>query len=180
MVQTLDDFDRQIIGLLQTNGRLSNVEIARSLGLSEGTVRKRLERLLSTGIIRIKAVMEPEVLGLSASVFIGIQAELGQLTPIAQQLAALPQVRSVNIVTGTYDVIIEAALPSSGHLLAFLIDKISTIPGVVRTATSHVVQTVKCPCAWSVTELVASASVQSPHAANPVSEIIPGAIVVPR
>lgn len=179
-MQILDEFDRQIIGLLQTNGRLSNVEVARSLGLSEGTVRKRLERLLSTGTIRIKAIMEPEAFGLAASVFIGIQAELGQLTQIAQQLAALPQVRSVNVTTGTYDVLIEVALPSSGDLLSFLIDKVSTIPGVVRTVTSHVVQTVKRPCDWSVTELVDNVYVQSSHAVNPAGEIVPGAIVVPR
>ena len=63
MAHSVDEFDREIIGLLQQDGRLANVEIARALGITEGTVRKRLERLLSEGIIRIMAVADPVALG---------------------------------------------------------------------------------------------------------------------
>lgn len=175
MAQTLDEFDRQIIHLLQTNGRLSHVEIARSLGLSEGTVRKRLDRLIHAGIIRIVAVTNPAALGLAASVFIGIQAELSRLGEVAQRLAALPEVQSVDIVTGTYDVIIEAALPSAEHLLSFLVDKVSAIPGVKRTETSHVMQALKRSCDWSIMELTHVQTMPS----SPADQVVPGTIVVP-
>jgi hypothetical protein len=56
----------------------------------------------------------------------------------------------VNIVTGTYDEMLEAVLTSGEHLLSFLIDKISTIPGFKRTETSHVLQVVKRACDWVV------------------------------
>jgi Lrp/AsnC family transcriptional regulator, regulator for asnA, asnC and gidA len=178
MAHPPDEFDRQIIALLQRDGRLSNVEIARSLGLAEGTVRKRLDRLLSEGIIRIMAVAEPGPLGLTASVIIGIQTDLGQMSEVAQRLAAVPEVHCVNIVTGTYDVMIEAVLPSGEHLLSFLIDKISTIPGVKRTETSHVLHVVKRACDWVVPESSVSPASPVPRTPSPADAVVPGAIVV--
>jgi Lrp/AsnC family transcriptional regulator, regulator for asnA, asnC and gidA len=178
MVHPLDEFDRKIIALLQQDGRLSNVEIARTLGLAEGTVRKRLERLFSEGIIRVMAVAEPVALGLQASVVIGIQTDLGQMNEVAQRLAAIPEVHCVNIVTGTYDVMIEAALPSGEHLLSFLIDKVSPIPGVRRTETSHVLQVVKRACEWVVPELSAIRANAATRTASPADQVVPGAIVV--
>ena len=178
MAHPLDEFDRQIIGLLQQDGRLSNVEIARTLGLAEGTVRKRLERLFSAGVIRIMAVAEPASLGLGASVVIGIQTDLGQMNEVAQRLAALPEVHCVNIVTGTYDVMIEAALPSGEHLLSFLIDRVSAIPGVKRTETSHVLQTVKRACDWIIPEMSIGRAGPAPHRTPSTDMVVPGAIVV--
>jgi len=178
MAHTLDEFDRQIIALLQKDGRLPNVEIARSLGLAEGTVRKRLDRLLSEGFIRIIAVADPATVGLAASVIIGIQTDLGQLNEVAQRLAVIPEVHCVNIVTGTYDVVIEAVLPSGDHLLSFLIDKVSTIPGVRRTETSHVLQVIKRACDWTVPALPASSAGPTTHTALPTDQVVPGAIVV--
>ena len=179
MAHPLDEFDRQIIALLQQDGRLSNVEIARTLGLAEGTVRKRLERLLSDGIIRIMAVAEPVSLGLGAAVVIGIQTDLGQMNEVAQRLAAIPEVHCVNIVTGTYDVMIEAVLPSGEHLLSFLIDKVSTISGVKRTETSHVLQVVKRACDWVVPVTSVGRAGPLPHRQAVTTDVvIPGAIVV--
>jgi Lrp/AsnC family transcriptional regulator for asnA, asnC and gidA len=177
MAHPLDEFDRKIIVLLQQDGRLSNVEIARTLGLAEGTVRKRLERLFSEGIIRIMAVAEPASLGLTSSVVIGIQTDLGQMNEVAQRLAVIPEVQCVNIVTGTYDVMIEAVLPSGEHLLSFLVDKVSTIPGVKRTETSHVLQAVKRSCDWVVPER-GPVRVQPVNGAVLADQIVPGAIVV--
>lgn len=178
MAHPPDEYDRKIIALLQHDGRLSNVEIARSLGLAEATVRKRLDRLLSDGVIRIMAVAEPASLGLAASVVIGIQTDLGQLNEVAQRLAAVPEVHYVNIVTGTYDVMIEAALPSGEHLLSFLIDKVSIIPGVKRTETSHVLYVVKRACDWVVPETSAGPAGASAPQAPSADQVVPGAIVV--
>ncbi len=178
MAHPPDEFDRKIIALLQQDGRLSNVEVARSLGLTEGTVRKRLDRLLSDGIIRIMAVADPGTLGLTASVVIGIQTDLGQINEVAQRLAALPEVHCVNIVTGTYDVMIEAVLPTGEHLLSFLIDKLATIPGVKRTETSHVLQVVKRACDWTVPGTSAERLRSVAVPASPADQVVPGAIVV--
>lgn len=178
MAHTLDEFDRQIITLLQRDGRLSNVEIARTLGLAEGTVRKRLEKLLGEGFIRLMAVADPARLGLAASIIIGIQTELGQLNEVARRLAALPEVLCVSIVTGTYDIMIEAVLPSGEHLLSFLVDKVSPIPGVKRTETSHVMQVIKRACDWTVPGSAEGQPQPALRTAATTDQVVPGAIVV--
>jgi Lrp/AsnC family transcriptional regulator for asnA, asnC and gidA len=175
MARSVDEFDRRIISLLQRDGRLSNVEIARTLGITEGTVRKRLERLLDEGIIRIMAVPEPAALGLAATVIIGIQTELGDMNEVAQRLSAIPEIHCINLVTGTYDIMLEAVLPSAEHLLSFLIDKISTIPGVRRTETTHVLRPVKRSCDWAVPQEPTGPGPDSTPGGN---QVLPGAIVV--
>jgi Lrp/AsnC family transcriptional regulator for asnA, asnC and gidA len=178
MAHSVDEFDREIIALLQQNGRLSNVEIARTLGITEGTVRKRLERLLNEEIIRIVAVAEPAALGLTATVIIGIQTELGDMSEVAQRLMAIPEVHCVNLVTGTYDIMLEAVLPSADHLLSFLIDKVSTVPGVRRTETTHVLRTVKRACDWAVPQAAAGRTSPLPETSTGADQVVPGAIVV--
>lgn len=173
MAHIPDATDRQIIVLLQDDGRLSNVEIGRRLGLAEGTVRKRVERLIAENIIRIIAVAEPAAFGLTSAVLISIQAELGELNNVAQRLAQIPEVHSVGLITGSFDIIIEAVLPSSDKLLSFLIDKISSVPGVKRTESSHVMQVVKRACDWTVVPMPGGHG-QAP----PVDPVVPGTIVI--
>lgn len=177
MAHTLDETDRQIIALLQHDGRQSNVEIGRQLGLAEGTVRKRLEYLIAENVIRIIALAEPAAFGLTTRVLISIQAELAELGSVAQCLAQMPEVYSVSVITGSFDIMIDVALPSSDRLLPFLIDKVSAIPGVKRTETSQVMQVVKHPCDW----IVGLAGENRPSLSStlpPGNQIMPGAIVI--
>ena len=178
MAHTLDETDLQIIALLQRDGRLSNVEIGRQLGLVEGTVRRRLERLISENIIRIIALAAPAAFGLTTRVLISIQAELGELNLVARRLAQIPEVCSVSVITGSFDIIIEAALPSSDSLLSFLIDKISSIPGVKRTETCQVMQVVKPVCDWAALPLPGDDPPFSSAPPPPGDQVIPGAIVI--
>lgn len=178
MAHSVDELDREIIALLQKDGRLSNVEVARALRVTEGTVRKRLERLLDERIIRIMAVPEPASLGLTASVIIGIQTELGEMHEVAQGLAAIPEIHCINLVTGTYDIMLEAVLPSADQLLSFLIDKVSTIPGVKRTETTHVLRAVKRSCDWVIPPAPASRTSPSSETPPGSDQVLPGAIVV--
>ncbi len=59
----MDELDREIIAILQSNGRASNARIARRIGVSEGTVRRRLKKLIADGVIDIVAVVDAERLG---------------------------------------------------------------------------------------------------------------------
>ena len=180
MGHVLDEMDRRIVTLLQRDGRTPNVEIARQLGLAEGTVRKRLERLLAGGIIRIAAITDPAKLGRTTRVFIGIEADLTQMETITQRLVAIPEIQSANIVTGAYDVIIEAVLPSSDRLLSFLLDKMATIPGVKRTETCHILKVIKQPCDWIISdECLARPDARSQGTTASSGEVIPGTIVMP-
>ncbi len=144
----LDSLDRQIISLLQQDGRASNVELARQLGVSEATVRKRLDRLLSEQVVRIGAVPDAPKVGLSTVTFINLDIDMAHLDRIADQLACLPEVRAIYYTGGDSDLILEAWFPSGDQLLHFLTRRIASIPGVRRATTSHVLRTIKDSSTW--------------------------------
>jgi len=179
MAHILDKVDRQIVAMLQTDGRTSNVDIARHLGVAEGTVRKRLERLLSSGIIRVAAIADPDRLGHSTRIFVGIEADVAQLEAIAERLSMIPEIHSVNIVTGSYDLIVEAVLSSSDQLLSFLLDHVAAISGIKRTETCHVLRVVKQPYDWAIPDERPAHSVARARRASSPPEVIPGSMVVP-
>lgn len=179
MAHMLDTTDRQIVAMLQTDGRTANVDIARHLGIAEGTVRKRLERLLSSGVIRIAAIADPDKLGRATRIFVGIEADVAQLEAIAERLSAIPEIHSVNIVTGSYDLIVEAVLSSSDQLLSFLLDNIAAIPGIKRTETCHVLRVVKQPYDWAIPDERPAHSGAQARRAAPSPEVIPGSMIVP-
>ena len=131
----MDDLDRKIIELLQINGRASNARIARDVGVSEGTVRRRLRRLVQDEIIRVVAVPDPKKMGLSTVALIGIQADPDKLDDVAERLAALPETQYVSLTTGSFDLFIWVALLSSEELGNFLRHRVGVITGVRRTET---------------------------------------------
>lgn len=144
----LDSVDRQIISMLQRDGRASNVEMARQVGVSEATVRKRLDRLVSEGVIRITAVPDAAQVGCPTVTFITLDIDLSQVDRIADQLARLPEVRSIHYTTGESDLVVEAWFPSSNGLLSFLTQHVASIPGIKQMATSHVLRTIKDGSRW--------------------------------
>jgi Lrp/AsnC family transcriptional regulator for asnA, asnC and gidA len=150
MDTTIDTLDRQIIALLQLDGRASNVDIARSVGVAEGTVRKRIDRLLQDGVIRIAAIPDADKLGLEVEAMIMLKVDLGQAKRIGEKLAATPEVRSVRYTTGEYDIIMEVVLPSDDDLLQFLTNRLANIQGIRATATSHVLKNIKQSCEWTL------------------------------
>jgi Lrp/AsnC family transcriptional regulator for asnA, asnC and gidA len=146
----MDQVDRQIIELLRENGRRANVDIAREIGISEGTVRKRVERLLSGGALRVVGLAEPRKVGLTVRALISLKVELAQLELASQMLTHMPEVMSVYVVTGEYDLVIEAVFASNEHLMAFLGERVSQIPGVVGSTTAHVLRVVKQAAEWAL------------------------------
>ena len=131
----MDDLDHKIINLLQLDGRASNAKIAREVGVSEGTVRRRLRRLVVDDVVKIIAVPNLEKLGYATTALIGIQTGPGKQDTVANALALLPEAQYVAITTGAYDVFVWTGLPSAEALGDFLRDKIGTIAGVQRTET---------------------------------------------
>jgi Lrp/AsnC family transcriptional regulator for asnA, asnC and gidA len=146
----LDSVDRQIIYILQHDGRTSNVEIARQVGVSEATVRKRLDRLITEGTVRITAVPNAARLGFSTIAFMAINADLARVAQIADQIAQLPEVRAIHLTAGECTLIVEAWFMSSDDLLQFMTEHIGAIAGIRRTTTSHVLRTIKDGSQWIV------------------------------
>ena len=131
----IDSLDRTIIQILQRDGRTSHAAIARSLGISEGTIRRRLAKLLKDRVIRVLAVAEPERLGYHTLAFIGLQVDPARVEAVATDLAALSEAGHVAITTGSYDIFVGVNLASTAALAAFLHHKIGTVEGVRRTET---------------------------------------------
>jgi Lrp/AsnC family transcriptional regulator for asnA, asnC and gidA len=145
-----DATDRRIIALLQKDGRMSNMEIARRLGLGEATVRRRINRLLETGTLRIVAVPSPETVGLTLSAIIGVSCELGRLNEAARTIAGFTEARYLGYSTGPYDLVIEAFFYSHQHLLEFLTQRIAAIKGVTRTETAVILRVAKFSFEWEL------------------------------
>lgn len=146
----MDLLDRQIIELLREDGRRSNVEIARELGVSEGTVRKRVERLVREGTLRVSAVVDPHALGYDVRALILLNVELPRVDAAARRLAQMPEVMGVYVITGGYDVAVEAVFETNEHLMAFLSEKVGRIPGVLGSHTAHILRVAKQPADWVV------------------------------
>jgi Lrp/AsnC family transcriptional regulator for asnA, asnC and gidA len=146
----IDDLDRKIISLLQRDGRMSNSEIARQLGVAEGTVRRRVERLVQEEIIRIAAVANPFKIGLNTVALISIDVDLPKLVDVAQELVRMKEVRYVGYATGAHDIIIECLFPSNQALLRFLAERLATVPGIRRTETSIQLDILKRSYEWEI------------------------------
>ncbi len=131
----MDELDRQIIALLQMDGRASNAKIAREVGVSEGTVRRRLRRLILDDVVKVIAVPNLEKMGYSTTAMIGLQTAPGKSDLVADAIARLDEVHYVSITTGSYDIFVWVGLESAESLGNFLRSKIGTIEGVQRTET---------------------------------------------
>ena len=131
----MDQLDTRIIVLLQGDGRASNAGIAREVGVSEGTVRRRLKRLIQEEYIRVVALLDPGKMGYTSEALIGIQVEPDKIDQVSGDMAKLEEINWVAVTTGSYDVFAWATLQSSEALGIFLRTKIGTIPGVRRTET---------------------------------------------
>ncbi|HHU61836.1 MAG: Lrp/AsnC family transcriptional regulator [Bacillota bacterium] len=146
----LDDFDREIIRLLQYDGRMPFLTIANKLELAEGTVRRRVSRLLDEGLLRIVGITDPFKVGLNTVAVVGMKVDRGRIDAIAQELSALNEVRYVALSTGNYDLVVEVVVSSNDELLIFLVDTLKSIPGINNTGTSIVLKVVKQNLAWDV------------------------------
>ena len=131
----MDELDRRIIKLLQVDGRASNARIAREVGVSEGTVRRRLRHLIQGDVIKVIAVPNLEQMGYGTAALIGIQTDPGKIDEVNNAISALEETHYVSITTGAYDIFAWVGLESPERLGAFLRSQIGTIPGVRRTET---------------------------------------------
>ena len=148
MAHILDEIDWKIVTLLQSDGRVTNVEIARQVGVTEGTVRNRIERLLSEGAIRIYAGVSPEMMGFPRRLILGVRVQWDQAARVAERLAAMPEVRAVALAVGRYNLVAEVLCRSDQELQRFLTDDIGGIPGVQEVDAIQVLSGVKETFDW--------------------------------
>jgi Lrp/AsnC family transcriptional regulator for asnA, asnC and gidA len=115
----LDDTDRAIIGHLQRDGRAPFTQIAAEIGLSEGAVRKRVQRLTDSGHMQVVAVTDPLGLGDRRVALIGLRIN-SRTEKTAAWVAALAEVEYLVATAGRYDLMFEVIVESEEHLLELL------------------------------------------------------------
>ena len=112
----LDEFDLKLIKALRENGRATYVDLAKGLGVVEGTVRKRVNELLRSGIIRVSAIPDLRTMGYNFISLIGLQIKMSELKKVSHVLAGKPNICYLAFVTGRYDLLAIVASRSTDEL----------------------------------------------------------------
>ena len=115
----LDDKDRTIIELLQADGRMPFTKVAAEVGLTEGAIRQRVQRLTDAGVMQIVAVTDPLSLGMRRVAMVGARVS-GDAEATAGELAAMDEVEYLVATTGRYDLMFEVVADDDAHLLQLL------------------------------------------------------------
>jgi len=131
----LDELNQKLVQELQRNGRQSYTELAKMLGVSEGTIRKRVKDLQKHGVIKIAAVVNPYKVGYNFMSIMAMQIKMSDLQQVGKMLAQKPNVYYVAFVTGRYDLIVMIMSRTPQELSEFIKKYISSIPSIIRTET---------------------------------------------
>jgi Lrp/AsnC family transcriptional regulator, regulator for asnA, asnC and gidA len=141
--RSIDGIDSRIIELLQKNGRLANIEIAKKLKISEATVRARIKRLIDEEYVQIVAVSNPFKLGFEMTGDLYIHAELKKLDNVIAELKKMKELWYITMMTGEANINAEFIVKSRDDLNDLVFGRIRGIDGVVRIETSLNLQYIK-------------------------------------
>ncbi|OLF11028.1 AsnC family transcriptional regulator [Actinophytocola xinjiangensis] len=135
----MDTLDQRIISRLVADARSSYSEIGKAVGLSAPAVKRRVDRLLDTGVLRgFTAVVDPEALGWGTEAFVEVHC-MGNVTPdrIRARLIPLPEVVAAYSVTGAADAIVHLRAASIHHLEDAL-ERLRAVDMIDRTVSTVV------------------------------------------
>jgi len=142
---TLDRTDKRILDALQKDGSLSNQELAEKVGLSPSPCSRRVKQLEESGVIAGKAILlDAGKLGLNLTAM--IQISMDRHTPdrfenFDKTLEGYPEVVSCALITGqAADYLVEVLVTDMEHYQEFLLNKLTTIPGVTGVHSSFVLR----------------------------------------
>ncbi|MDG5487846.1 Lrp/AsnC family transcriptional regulator [Sphingomonas sp. FW199] len=142
-----DRIDRQIMALLQEQGRMTNVELAERVGLTAPPCLRRVRALEEAGVIRgYHAELDPVALGHPITVFALVslrsQAE-SDLAAFEQHIAAIPEVRECHMLNGEIDFILKIVATDLKGFQELLTTRLTTAPNVTSVKTSLTIRTSK-------------------------------------
>jgi DNA-binding Lrp family transcriptional regulator len=136
----LDRIDREILHQLQQDGRLSNVELARRVGLTPPPCLRRVKRLEDAGVLAgYRAVIDPAALGRGLEVIVDLEIQATDLKTVEElevTLVGYDEVIELRRMFGRPDYFMRIAVADHAAYEAFLTGKLIGLPGVLR-ATSH-------------------------------------------
>ena len=148
----LDRLDRDIIAHLQYDGRMPFTDIAAQLEISEGSVRRRVKRMVDDGILQIVGIVEPQYLDWETAAMIGVTVRPGQLEATAHQIAQFSEVTYLFMASGGYDLFVEVYCRDRAHFASFLSNDLQKVSGIERTETFMILKMYKLSYRWGEAE----------------------------
>jgi Lrp/AsnC family transcriptional regulator for asnA, asnC and gidA len=133
----IDEIDLKIVDILWENGRIPNNEIAAKLSISEGTVRNRIKKLTENNYLRVRGLINPDDGFDKQLIYVLVTLVMTKnWKELSQRVSELPNVKSVSMITGRFDLIIELFIEPH-NLISFLTEELSTI-GEIKSTESLV------------------------------------------
>ncbi|MGR6466383.1 Lrp/AsnC family transcriptional regulator [Rhizobium sp. PAMB 3182] len=147
MPRSLDAIDRRILRVLQRNARISNVDLAKEVGLSPSPCLRRVKLLEEAGVIsRYVAVLDPEKVGAALTVFVRVwfKTQDAQVTlQFAEAMDRLPEVMECYLTTGECDAVLRVVTADLHSYWRFQADHLTRIPSVLNVKTDVPMETLK-------------------------------------
>ena len=143
----IDRYDRQILNLLQRDGRMSNVQLAAAVNLSESACLRRVRALEEAGMIgRYVALLSQAAAGLSGNVFVHIglhREEESELAAFEAAVRDIPEVMECYLMTGEFDYLLRVVVSDMADFERLHRDSLTRLPGVARVNSSVAIRTVQ-------------------------------------
>ena len=143
----LDPIDRQILSELQGDGRMTNVELAKRVGISAPPCLRRVRTLEEQGYIRgYHAEVDPRILGFEVQVFamVGLQSQAeADLSAFEARCKGWPLVRECHMLNGEVDFILKCVAPDLSTFQRFLTEELTSADNVTSVKTSLVIRGAK-------------------------------------
>jgi len=143
----LDQADRRILGLLQTEAGINATEIGERIGLSQSACWRRIQRLRDEGVIKEQpAILDREKVGLSTMVFAHVKLTShgrSNLTDFAEAVRKYPEVLDCYVVLGNVDFLLRIVAEDIKDYERFMYEKLSQLPGVQEVNSSIALSEIK-------------------------------------
>lgn len=140
----LDSIDTQILSMLQEDGRRSFTEIAEAVGRTEVTIRRRVKRLMTEGVIkRFTVVIDPLKIGKSIRAIIRVKTLMKEATLIADKIKEYDEVNEAYFLDGACGLMLKVTVDDLSELRQFLEKRLGKLTGVGDVETCIVLEDIK-------------------------------------
>ena len=143
----IDIFDKKLLSILQNNGRISNVELAEVVNLSESACLRRVRSLEERGLIdRYVALLDHKRVGLTDTVFVHIvlkREEKSELEAFENAVKNIPEILECYLMTGEFDYLLHIVVANMADFERLHNDSLTQLPGVSRVNSSFAIRTVQ-------------------------------------
>ncbi len=143
----LDDFDRAMLRVLATEGRIPAVELARRVGLSKSPVQARLKRLEDAGVITgYRAVLDPIRMGQAHVAFVEVRlsdTREAALQAFNRAVLTIPEVEECHMIASRFDYLLKVRTSDIVAYRRVLAERLSALPHVASTSTYVAMEAVK-------------------------------------